>query len=872
MNNSLHDGTQRVTKTPRPSNFTTTSSPSAAATSAPSSARLTEEQAAVVSLASHVVERCKEHLKSPLLMASLTMVQQLMESLSQQVPCVHEKELLKPAFKATKKIASLVKRLCKMHTAVLFMERPPLLYDLAQATDDLYKALLRIPQLVSPILIKWWQHHKARMQHLVEEARFQKAFMLSPANPSDVLPAPLEACLVTDKARKELVRALQRHKHKLFKITSDEAEAPQARASAQESLEYMGKFLDKLADAELPSDTDVLPMDKDVSCRIDQQTDGGSNHSLGSSSRHSSLSSSKHSQFSSVGTKTMPLWAICPISNRVMMDPVMVPADCSHKLSLVVLTEWLKLGNKTCPVCGSRLHATNRPPEIDRELQWQIVEKGRELEKANANQNMAIPSNAATSSTTRGAAAAARPRESAAKVPRFVDEQHDELSSTSFHDDANDDDDHHHHNNHGSMVDVSDGSRRTKSILHDPQATNATTATSSSNVRFSNAIEYHNSPKGQSKEKVNNNSDKSNGIKQQNPGAEDLEAGMHRVEREKRDRELKKQQENPLMNVFSNVINAGKKICGWPATKQEQASNTKTSQRRPTRTSSVPASVSRKSFLANESNFGRRAPENISAPFIVTSRRQSFLQAHVPIKEPPVVDIARGRSTVARRQSCFQTHIPPRESTVLDNTGGQQPIVAVRRQSCFQAHTATSTRRDSVALDSSSSHSIIIAPVRRQSFFQAHTQSSTRDLSSPMDNSSSNSVIIVPATRRPSSFLQAHVPVTRQSFLQAHAQSSTRDLSALDRASSHSIVIVQARRPSSFLQAHKQSSARDLMDSSSSGSFALDMSSSHSILSPVRRQTFLQPHSRRDLSALDRGSSHSINNHATTVSYLRAAS
>mgnify|MGYP005846160355 CR=1 FL=1 len=58
-----------------------------------------------------------------------------------------------------------------------------------------------------------------------------------------------------------------------------------------------------------------------------------------------------------------PSWALDPVSQKVMTEPVNVRATCNHTMNKSTFEKWLELGNKTCPVCGATLKALYATPD-----------------------------------------------------------------------------------------------------------------------------------------------------------------------------------------------------------------------------------------------------------------------------------------------------------------------------------------------------------------------------------------------------------------------------------------------------------------------------------------------------------------------------
>lgn len=65
-----------------------------------------------------------------------------------------------------------------------------------------------------------------------------------------------------------------------------------------------------------------------------------------------------------------PSELLCPVTNKLLVDPVIVRADCNHTVSRVCFLAWIKAGNKSCPCCQAPLKAMYA--KTNKELKHQV--------------------------------------------------------------------------------------------------------------------------------------------------------------------------------------------------------------------------------------------------------------------------------------------------------------------------------------------------------------------------------------------------------------------------------------------------------------------------------------------------------------------
>ncbi|CAB9500923.1 WD domain, G-beta repeat [Seminavis robusta] len=357
----------------------------------------------ILAVASYVHDLCQEQLEKPteaLTVPSLSIVKQLMDSLTQQFQSnsnIRDRDRdtpqeendqdgleLQSLLKDSKRVANIVKRMVKLHPVLFFVEQPDLLVDLAEAMGDLYLSLLQQPSNTT-ITIKLWKQQQARMEFLMEKATFEKAHVL---HSDAALPLTIQASLQTESG--ELVRVLQRHKRKLFhkvmqhanpedNTTTCSSEALDAstnssRDKATQALQYLDKFLHKLLSFDETETNTNLTMTNmlEASCQTNAMLDASFATMLTNASLHSTATASTITG-TTAANNHIPSWAICPVSKKIMTHPVSVKGDCNHTLSQQVFQEWIHLGNKTCPVCGCKLRGLSARP--NHSLHTQIQDK-----------------------------------------------------------------------------------------------------------------------------------------------------------------------------------------------------------------------------------------------------------------------------------------------------------------------------------------------------------------------------------------------------------------------------------------------------------------------------------------------------------------
>ena len=65
-----------------------------------------------------------------------------------------------------------------------------------------------------------------------------------------------------------------------------------------------------------------------------------------------------------ISNRNLPEDCLCPITNQVMDDPIIVDANCHHTMSREAAKRWFSLGKTTCPVCGIEVGSHHLSPNV----------------------------------------------------------------------------------------------------------------------------------------------------------------------------------------------------------------------------------------------------------------------------------------------------------------------------------------------------------------------------------------------------------------------------------------------------------------------------------------------------------------------------
>ncbi|CAB9500920.1 unknown protein [Seminavis robusta] len=237
-------------------------------------------KAEILAVASYVRQQCQEQTEKPTeslavpsLCLSLSTVKQLMETVKQAATGYSNSTgstgststMLKSLLSDTKKIASIVQRMVKLHPVLQLIEGPTILQDLTKAMGKLYSTLHVLQSVVhvaqTAVTCRNWKQMQAKLEFLVEKATYDKAQLLHTCTGSTTTTpcSPvLQTCLQetttstgsNGKPSKDLLKVLQRHKRKLCQKAMDETKEESKRERAKALVEYLDKLLDKLANAD----------------------------------------------------------------------------------------------------------------------------------------------------------------------------------------------------------------------------------------------------------------------------------------------------------------------------------------------------------------------------------------------------------------------------------------------------------------------------------------------------------------------------------------------------------------------------------------------------------------------------------------------
>ena len=264
------------------------------------------------------------------------------------------------------KLQALVTRMTKKHRLLFVIEKPAVLGKMKTA---LHAIGLVIMDRANEDLVSYlhaWKEQDGHLQSLIRQA-FQERDQLIVEIDSDYHDVvgnqdiknyvSLQSLLQQDQSdtsTKTLLRILKKKK-KWHLVRSREREGTHSEASKREWW-YLQQLLDVL---------------NEITHADDSKHQEGASHLEGNRSSAEPQQSSKlplqlqgtatQSNTNSPSSPAVPEWALCPISQTLLTEPVTLRADCAHTVSKEVFQSWIQQPDTTqarsCPVCGCHLKA-----------------------------------------------------------------------------------------------------------------------------------------------------------------------------------------------------------------------------------------------------------------------------------------------------------------------------------------------------------------------------------------------------------------------------------------------------------------------------------------------------------------------------------